>query len=267
MRRYDCFVFDIDGTLIDESLILPRQNAEMIDRLKKMGITIVIASGRMLSAVRKFMRENFNEEFPCICYNGAVVWTPQDGKIFEVKIDGPTSARVVEFLRKCDTHRQAYVDDVLYAEEDNERVKAYSKHTGVDYRIVEDLRDFVLKNGSTKLLAIDEAERLDEIRKEALDLFGDKLEVFKSFPTYLDFTLKNVNKGIGLMKLAEHLKLNLERTVAFGDNENDVFMFDMVGLPVGVGTLNDEIRRKVKMVVKDGPKALASFVFDHILSR
>ena len=263
-KTFDCFVFDIDGTLIDENLILPPQNAEMIEKLKDMDITVVIASGRMLFAVKKFMWKNFGDYFPCICYNGAVVWTPEDGKIFEVKIDGQTSAKVVDFLRSCNVHRQAYVNDILYAEEDNEWVKSYSEHSDIDYEIVDDLKEFVLKNGSTKLLAIAEDRKLDEVKERAIKLFGDKLEIFKSFPTYLDFTLKGINKGIGLMKLAEHMGIDLNRTVAFGDNENDLSMFEIVGLAVGVGDLDDRLKKKVKMVVEDGPKALASFVLDNI---
>jgi hypothetical protein len=52
--------------------------------------------------------------------------------------------------------------------------------------------------------------------------FGDREYISKSLPHFLEFAQAGVTKGAGLDFLSEHLGFSRERTIAFGDGENDV---------------------------------------------
>lgn len=230
------FVFDIDGTLVDESLVISEKNRYALNALSKKGFRIILASGRMLKAVKRFMEEQIGFLSPCISYNGSILWEPARGILAKELIETKMAIKVLKFLRKKNVHRQAYVDDVLYVEEDNDYVKSYCERSKIDYVVVDDLIELVdEKGGSIKLLAIASEEKLNEIQEEAKSLFGAQLEIFKSFPTYLDFVPKGINKGTGLKKLSKILGFSLEETMAFGDNENDFKMLSEVGYPVAIG--------------------------------
>ncbi|MDI3471894.1 MAG: hypothetical protein PWQ20_580 [Thermotogaceae bacterium] len=238
----DTFVFDIDGTLVDESLLLSEKNKYALNILNKKGFRIILASGRMLKAVKKFMKEQLGFLSPCISYNGSILWDPSRGILSKTLIEPKIATEVLKFLRKKCIHRQVYVDDILYVEEDNDYVKNYCERSNIDYVVVEDLIELVdKKGGSIKLLAIAYEEELNDIQKEAKNLFGTQLEIFKSFPTYLDFVPKGINKGTGLKKLSEFLDFSLKKTMAFGDNENDFEMLNEVGHPIAIGNASERL--------------------------
>ncbi len=226
------FVFDLDGTLLNDEEKLSNRNKEAVIEASKNNI-VVFASGRMLKSILKFSRENFGREFITIAYNGAMVYIPEEGIVFERKIDPETSRKVIIELRNRKVHRQAYVNDNLISEEDNEEVRAYAKHSGVNYTVVNDLVKVVSKYGSTKILSISDPEILNRIRDELRRVFKN-LKIFKSFPNYLDFVPKDVSKAFALKVLSEKLGFDLEETIAFGDNDNDVDMIKEVGFGVAV---------------------------------
>lgn len=57
------------------------------------------------------------------------------------------------------------------------------------------------------------------------------------YPHYLTVTPTGADKAAGLTLLAKALGIPLERTVAFGDSDNDEVMLELAGFAVQVGTL------------------------------
>ncbi len=226
------FVFDLDGTLLDDNELLSERNREAVLALDK-DHTVIFASGRMLKSVLRFSREQFDREFITIAYNGAVIYMPGEGMVFKRDIDPRTSAEVVKELRKRSVHRQAYVNDELLSEEDNEEVRGYARHSGVEYKVVPDLAEIVSKNGSTKILSIADPELLNKIRDELRKVFNN-LKIFKSFPNYLDFVPKDISKARALEFLSEKIGFDMKDVIAFGDNDNDAEMIKEVGFGVAV---------------------------------
>ena len=71
--------------------------------------------------------------------------------------------------------------------------------------------------------------------------FGGRLYISKSLPYFLEFASPEVNKASGLEFLAEHLGFARERTVAFGDGENDVELVEWAGYGVAVANAHDRV--------------------------
>lgn len=256
------FVFDLDGTILVDSHNIHPSNLRAINILLNKNKKIVFASGRMLPSVRKLLKRHFDLEFPVIAYNGSVVWTPQLGKIMELRIDPMRAVEIVEALRELKIHRQAYVNDELVVEENNKEARAYSEHADVELTFTDDLAKLVAKCGATKLLAIAEPERLDTIIPVLKRTFPDVL-IFKSFSNYLDFVPSQTDKGRALKLLAERLGFDLSETMAFGDNDNDVPLFKCAGLSVAVRNGTKALKEVADVIVDEnflgGP---GNFVLD-----
>ncbi|WP_448522827.1 Cof-type HAD-IIB family hydrolase [Pseudothermotoga sp.] len=244
------FVFDLDGTILMDSHNIHPSNLKAINLLLEKGKKIVFASGRMLPSVRKLLQRHFEIEFPIIAYNGSVVWTPQYGKIMELKIEPQRASQIVQKLRSLNVHRQAYLDDKLVVEEDNEHARAYSEHSGIELTFVDDLAKLVAEHGATKLLAIAEPEKLDTIIPELRDEFDDVL-IFKSFSNYLDFVPSQTDKGRALRVLTEKLGFDLLEAMAFGDNDNDIALLKSVGLGVAVRNGTKGLKEVADVVVEE----------------
>ena len=64
--------------------------------------------------------------------------------------------------------------------------------------------------------------------------FDGRLWVTKSLPFFLEFADEGVSKASGIEFLAERLGFSRERTVAFGDGENDLDLIEWGGFGVAV---------------------------------
>nr|WP_233186282.1 Cof-type HAD-IIB family hydrolase [Thermotoga sp. KOL6] len=259
------FVFDLDGTLLNDNLEISKRDREALEKLSKK-CSIVFASGRMLVSTLNVEKKYFNKTFPTIAYNGAMIYIPEEGIVLNKKIPPEIAREIVEYIRSLNVHWQAYIDDVLYSEKDNEEIKGYAKHSSVDYRVEPKLSDLVSKVGTTKLLLIDSPERLDGLKEILSKRFEGSVKVFKSFPTYLEIVPKDVDKGKALNFLREKMGWQKEEIVVFGDNENDLFMFEEAGLKVAMGNAIDKVKEAADIVTLTNNDSGVSHVLERILA-
>ena len=84
--------------------------------------------------------------------------------------------------------------------------------------------------------------------------FDGRLFISKSLPYFLEFASPEVTKGSGLAFLAEHLGFARERTVAFGDGENDVELLEWAAYGVAVRGRAPPPRRGVGLDVPAGSR-------------
>jgi hypothetical protein len=118
--------------------------------------------------------------------------------------------------------------------EDNKKAVDYARHSRVEYHVPKNFLDFVNNREPTKLLIIDEAEELKTIAEKFRRRFSG-VEIVRSFPTYLDIIPSNTDKGIAMKVLCEKMGILPEKTVVFGDNDNDIAAFRVAGLSVAMG--------------------------------
>ena len=79
-------------------------------------------------------------------------------------------------------------------------------------------------------------------------LLGDRLYISKSLPEFVEFASPDVNKASGLEFLADRLGFSRERTVAFGDGENDVELVEWAGYGVAVANAHDRVLAAADLV-------------------
>ena len=82
---------------------------------------------------------------------------------------------------------------------------------------------------------------MDAFEARMKALFGDRLYISKSLPEFLEFASPDVTKASGLEFLADHLGFARERTVAFGDGENDVELLEWAGYGVAVANAHERV--------------------------
>ena len=254
MGQYRVFVFDLDGTLINDEEKIPERNVEILKKLIEK-FEVVIASGRMLKSILNVEREYFGKELPTIAYNGGMIYIPGKGVVFEKNLETDLAKSILVDLRRMKIHRQVYIDDILYVEEDNEEAREYAKHSNVDFQVVKDLLSLIEKKPPTKILAIDEEKVLDTIKENLRKKYRDSIKIFKSFPTYLEFVPKDVDKGVGLKYLKETFGWKKEEIVSFGDNENDIALFKESGLGVAVANAVKDLKEVADIVAPSNNQA------------
>ncbi len=90
------------------------------------------------------------------------------------------------------------------------------------------------------------------------DKWGDKAKTTVSGKCWLDFVAPDVNKGKALSALKEHFGVDYEETMSFGDNYNDLEMFEESYYSYAMSSAGKEIRSCAKFVTPN----VESILFD-----
>jgi hydroxymethylpyrimidine pyrophosphatase-like HAD family hydrolase len=137
-------------------------------------------------------------------------------------------------------HVNCYVDDELYVAEVTPEARAYADFQDLAIHPVGDLLAWLSKP-PTKLVAVGDPEALDGLEQRTKAHFDGRLYISKSLPFFLEFASPEVTKASGMEFLAEHMGFARERTVAFGDGENDVELLEWAGYGVAVERAHERV--------------------------
>lgn len=251
--KYNTLVLDIDGTVLDDELRISQKTVNLLRKINRKGITVIFCTGRMLGSAKHIIQKYFDsDKFPIVSYNGSLITIPnQEKPIFHHFIEKETSINIIEYLRKKGCHRQVYINNQLITEEENDQIKDYSIHAGMDYCVVNSLTELIKKGEKVdKILAIGNPEFLSEIERESLNLFSKKTNIFKSFSIYLDYIPKTTNKGIAVLELLNYLHLDPKKTIMIGDGDNDIFAFEVVGYSIAMANATKKLKQAADLCLE-----------------
>lgn len=199
---------------------------------------MLVATGRMFRSARPYL-ERAGIDDPVVCYQGAAVVDPRDGTfLVHQPIALDVAREAVAALLERGYPPNVYVDDELVVAEHTPYSQAYAGFQHLPVSEVGDLLGW-LERPPTKLVVVDDPERLDALRPTLEERFGGRLFLAKSLPYFLELASPDVSKGSGLAFVAERLGLPLERVVAFGDGENDLELLETAGFGIAVANAHE----------------------------
>ena len=110
---------------------------------------------------------------------------------------------------------------------------------------------------------------MNYLKKIAADLKDDienKACASYSSNRYLEFNAPGVNKGYGLKWLASYLNIDLDKTIAIGDNFNDLSMIQAAGVGVGVANVNPAMKEQCDYITQaDNNHGAVAEAIDHFI--
>jgi hypothetical protein len=220
-------------------VLRPRTKAA-IAATQAAGVPIVVATGRMFRSVRPYLEEAGIAD-PVVCYQGAVVAEPESGRFLRHEpIPLALAREMITAVQAEDVHLNCYVGDELYIARLTPEASAYASFQHLHVNEVGDLLQW-LEEPPTKLVAVGEPRRLDALEETMKTHFGGRAYISKSLPFFLELASPEVTKASGLGFVAEHLGLSSERTVAFGDGENDVELLEWAAYGVAVRNAHERV--------------------------
>jgi len=272
---------DLDGTTLMPGGILGEKTRTCLKKLIKNGMQIIISTGRAIEAAEKY-RSVIDATGPMVFFNGAEVADVPSGEILHTNC---ISMDVVDYgtdiARELGIHYQVYLParispdtgmtdpdqkwEALIIEKYGKDAEYYQQHTGI-IPVVKDLKKIASLpiNGCIKGMFIADPSLHDEIRKRMKNRFGDKITVMRSFPTFLEVINNGVSKGEGLRIAMEHRGLKKEEVIAFGDEENDVPMFEIAGFACVPENARDKIREEADFIYGSVTKEGLAFFLEEL---
>lgn len=244
MKDVRLIASDMDHTLLTGRGELPPGFHEVVARLNAAGIVFVAASGRPVVTLRGM----FPQGGPGIAYigdNGGMV--VHDGEVLFKSLIAPTAYHDI-LLR---TLRQTSGVPVICAVEAGFAMAAHRRYEDVlrifysKLEFVDDLTAIApeVVKMSTYFPDADARVQHDQVFNPA---YGGDFSVTIGGPTWVDIMNRGVTKGSSLLRLAEHLGIDADHMMAFGDTLNDLEMLDAVRYSYAVSNADAIVRERAR---------------------
>ena len=217
---------DLDGTLLTSDKKITTRTKDIIARAMARGVTVTIATGRMLRSALYFTRL-LASDAPVVCCNGGYVGRAEGAPVFARYFDPALTREFLTFAYERSWYVNWYRGLDIYAPEYRaEYFTAYRTTAGFvvhevgdDYlRYTEDVPQFVLREMKSGV---------DSYVSEVRAHFGGRLVLQQNTGTSVDINPPGINKAVGVRALADALGLTMDEVMVAGDADNDVEMLAM----------------------------------------
>ncbi|MGY6172560.1 HAD family hydrolase [Candidatus Mycoplasma pogonae] len=244
-------VFDLDGTLLNSQHQVSEFNLEMINKVRAKGFEVFLASGRPWYFISQTWY-TVGCTTPIISCNGALVYDVVNQKtLFVNPIEKTLSEMIYKKLKRLKLNFLVYTDQEMYywisqtpsqriswleSEIANSRPEARFNLKAIDDKF--DIKAFDI----VKFLILDNETPIKNIEALKADFADKNVYFINSQPGIWDIMPQGSDKGEGLKFLQKSRLLDLEKTIAFGDQDNDIPMFKVVKTAVAMGQASNHVQ-------------------------
>lgn len=244
------FVFDLDGTLIQNNEMLIEQKKDILSGLSKTN-GIVFASSRAFRGIKSVMPSKFHSEYLILC-NGAMAFYNKE-IVDRINIRPRDSVEIINYLKEKGILFYLEFGDGIYISDE--------RRNGFLDALIEEVKDEYIADGyEGNLEKICKIGIVDRMGKEN---YQQLIEKFKSVKVYqhADGTADIVSRAVSKWNMYTKLQLNRQKTIAFGNDSNDYEMLENADVSVAVCPESEEISEVAKYVIEDySPDALEEMV-------
>ncbi len=241
MKNIKLVAIDMDGTLLDDSLVLSERNRNMINELLKKGIHVVFATGRTFKAAQ-FYAKQLDKEIPLITYNGALVkMTISEEEILSNTIPMESAYKVIKLGQEHNIYMKIYIDDTLYVEKETPEAINFSKEHRINYRIAGELSKNI-KKPPHMIVFKDSLNKITRLREKLKKDLNNRFCFTLSTPYSLEFSAQGISKANRLIYLANKLDIASQEILAIGNSLNDLDMLKLAGIGIAMKNSDDELK-------------------------
>jgi Cof subfamily protein (haloacid dehalogenase superfamily) len=253
------FISDLDGTLLQPNVELSDTTVRIINEMAAKGVNFTIATARTIATVLPILR-NVHMNRPIIIMNGVCIYDLEKKRYINVEaIDKENSARLLSIIVQNKLKGFAYTlsDGVMstYYEELNSRtlIKFYEERVRLYKKPFIQIDDFRLLTREPLIFfsLMDKKENLDKVYPIIKALPDLNCTMYKDNYTpdnwYFEIFSKAASKYHGVRYLKEYLKA--KEVVCFGDNLNDLPLFEASDYRIAVANAVDELKSKADEVI------------------
>lgn len=265
MKKFDGILFctDIDGTLYNDDKTISDDNLQAIEYFKSEGGMVTFITGRHYIVSGDVYAE-IKPNAPIVCLNGGGLYDYEKGE-FLWRATLPGSAielveQVYEQLPRVGFQLNVE-NNILFCRNNasTEYLRKTMPFPPTDCHYSE------AKETVLKVVFAVETEHDMDLLKTLLhsNPKADEFDFIRSEFAYYEILPKGTSKGNGLKKLAEHLGIDMKKTVAVGDYDNDISMISVAGTGYAVANAKDKVKAAADYVtVSNNEHAIAKIIDD-----
>lgn len=268
MEMMQMIVMDMDGTLLTSRNTISPKTEELLLRVQKQGVRLVLASGRSYCKLMEYAKQLQMDVYGgyLLEVNGLILYDLATGKRHIRKQMGSREMEeIFTYFKQWDVEIMAQFDDGLFDYNPESVLKEKAQ-----YRREHNLgEDYPWTGGAFTLLAdnrkgypdihyIDSWEEIDrsinkvsvayhedvmaKVSAQAKEDLKERYWLGLTTPKWLELMPLGITKGSGLKALTELLQIPMQKVMAFGDGENDIEMLQAAGIGIAMGNAMEEVK-------------------------
>lgn len=275
---FELLAVDIDGTLLDSTHRVPAAHRDALRRAHDAGLRIVLCTGRSYPEIRGILEHLDLDLDAAVTVSGALVCEAATGRtLSDAPLDGAVATRLYAWLRELGyavlwlTNRDACGHDgyALSGPRMHAGHVNWLAKTPCRVRQMETLPPDAAP--ALRLSVIDDRPALQRVAEELVERFGHQaahnlLDAPSYRLTVLEILAGHVTKWRGIESLCRHWGVDPVRTVAVGDDVNDLEMIRRAGLGVAMGNAVPAVRAAARRTTGTHDEGGLAMLIDDILA-
>ncbi|WP_457745038.1 HAD-IIB family hydrolase [Sulfurimonas sp.] len=252
------YITDLDHTFLRTDLSVSDYTKKIWNSYAPHSI-LSIATARTYKKTAKFL-QGVEVNAPMILLDGALIAT-MDKKIIATKfISQDVADTIIEEGERLGIYPfvLSLVDDALH-ESFSYSTTLNSYQSEIIKRYVDDdytqaFTNLRASQNNFKLVYMAEEMLLEALELNLRMLFGDELKYILAPEAYmgcyfLTILHKNADKSHGIKSVSEAMGFDLNKLTVFGDNYNDIGMFELANTSVAVANAQEDVKKRADVVL------------------
>jgi len=254
------YITDLDHTFLRNDLSISNYTKQTWNN-KASSSFVSVATARTYKKTAQFL-ENIHINMPMILLDGALIAT-MEKKIIDTKFINKEVADLIiqegakygiyPFILALNNTKElseAFVYPGILNEYQSEVLTRYAN----DDNLLQE-KNIQAREENFKVVYMGEEEVLRALHKHLESLFGDSLKFIIAPEAYvgcyfLTILHKDADKSHGIKSVQEYCNFNLDRLTVFGDNLNDLGMFELANTSVAVANAHKELKEQANIVLE-----------------
>lgn len=237
--------FDIDGTLLShKTKKVPDSTKKAFHLLKKKGILTFIATGRHISEMKDLPLNDLEFE-GYITLNGQYCYNHKE-LIYDLPIDQNDIDNIIEEIDKKPFPCIFVEKDLMYINYHNQAVQIVQDAISTPLPDINDLH-----RGTTHPIYQVIPYDIDEMNENHILQLMPHCKRTRWHSLAIDIIPNEGGKQNGIKEVLKYYHINQNETMAFGDGQNDIDMFEFCHIGVALGNANKEVQQQADYVTDD----------------
>lgn len=251
---------DVDGTLLHFNGISQR-SIDAIHRTVDLGIPVTLATGREFDSASQ-IQSYLGLQGPLVCNNGSLV-RDHETIYYSATLPAGFSQTAYQFAREHAFVVMFFTHNAIYMPVQNIPSEQYfssdfgsGSFDSNSFFALDDPTeiDQKLQLPQHKICFFSEYPESLQKARQAFSLrlqnspFSQDCAITSSFSNNIELMPANITKGTGIRALAEYHGVSMDEIMVFGDNENDLGMFESVPHSVAMGNAPQYVKSAAQYV-------------------
>lgn len=262
MKKIKVIIVDLDGTLLNSQKQVSSRNEKALIKCREAGCLLWIATARPPRSVKRFVPESILRASSVIYYNGAFVLDHLSGIKAHYPIPPADSAALINY---CLEHSpectlSLEVEDRWYANKAAEDPSLYNRDSSP---MLCDLEQMLEYSPSKILISGMKDSLYDQLRQSFTSTVN---VVLTDQGKLLQIMHPQVSKSKAASQLARHYGYELSEAMVFGDDWNDLDLFELCGHSVAMGNAIQELKDRAAEITKTNDEDGVAVVLERWIS-